>query len=559
MTDELSSPFFWDLSAPVLSPVERPHDPCYSVKDPTVVHYGGKWHVFCTLRSKVRSHQIEYVSFEKWEEADRAPRHLLRCREGYFCAPQVFYFRPHKKWYLIYQVGEPERGLQLQPAYSTTENIADPNSWSPAQLFFPKKDPKGVTQWIDFWVVCDAQRAYLFFTSLDGRMWRLWTPLEKFPHGFDHCELALQADIFEASHTYRLKGQNRYLTVVEAQGKTGRRYYKAYVADRLDGEWRPLADTEERPFAGAANVRQPEPAWADNISHGELLRAGYDETLEIDPANLRFLVQAVTEERKAGKVYGEIPWRLGLLTPQKPNSAGLSPQDMEKRGWELTFQDEFNGRGLDRSKWIDSYPDNVRTHSNNEQQYYAEDGWEVKGGRIRFKAERRSKGGMPYTSGMISSYGKFSQQHGWFEMRAKFPKGKGMWPAFWLLPITKQWPPEIDILEILGHQPNKVYFSTHWRTPEGRHQYKTHHWVGPDFSADFHTFAVEWRPEECIWYVDGLERARSTQGIPSEPMYILANLAVGGDWPGMPDETTIFPGYMEIDYIRVYRRKAGVE
>jgi len=307
-------PFVWNLSAPVLSPVERPDDPCFSVKDPTVVRYGGKWHVFCTIRSKVRTHQIEYVSFDRWEDANRAPRHLLRCREGYFCAPQVFYFRPHKKWYLVYQVAEPDRGLKLQPAYSTTDNITDPNSWSPARLFFPKEDPKGVKQWIDFWVVCDAQRAYLFFTSLNGRMWRMWTPLEKFPQGFDHCELALQADIFEASHTYRLAGQNRYLTVVEAQGKTGRRYYKAYAADRLDGEWRPLADTEERPFAGAANVRQAEPLWADNISHGELIRAGYDEMLTVDPANLQFLVQAVTDARKAGKVYGEIPWQLGLLT-----------------------------------------------------------------------------------------------------------------------------------------------------------------------------------------------------------------------------------------------------
>lgn len=314
LPSQLRPPLSWQLSPPLLSPVERPDDPCCSVKDPTVVHYGGQWHLFCTIRSAVRTHQIEYVSFDRWEDANSAPRYLLRCRDGYFCAPQVLYFRPHEKWYLVYQVGEPDRNLQLQPAFSTSDNIADPDSWSPAGLFFPDADPEGVHRWIDFWVACDEERAYLFFTSLDGRMWRMWTPLELFPYGFDHCDLALQADIFEASHTYRLLGQDSYLTVVEAQGHAGRRYYRAYVADCLGGRWQPVADTEERPFAGATNVRQPDPPWADNISHGELLRVGYDETLAVDPEDFQFLIQGVSEKLKAGRKYGEIPWQLGLLT-----------------------------------------------------------------------------------------------------------------------------------------------------------------------------------------------------------------------------------------------------
>ena len=317
VADGLKPPFFWELPAPVLSQLERPDDPCYSVKDPTIVHYDGKWHLFCTVRGKVRSHHIDYVSFERWEDANDAPRHTLTCREEYFCAPQVFYFRPHKKWYLIYQVGEPDRKLGLQPAFSTTADVGDPDSWSPAELIFPERDPDGVSRWIDFWVICDAERAYLFFTSLNGRMWRMWTPLDQFPRGFAHCELALQADIFEASHTYRILGEQRYLTIVEAEGRrNGRpRYYKAYLADRLDGPWESLADSEDQPFAGAANVRQTDPPWADNISHGELIRAGFDETLTVDPANLRLLSQCLMEKQKAGKKYGEFPWRLGLLRP----------------------------------------------------------------------------------------------------------------------------------------------------------------------------------------------------------------------------------------------------
>jgi len=310
----LCPPLAWTLSAPLVSPANRPQDPCHAVKDPTVVQHDGRWHVFSTIRSAVRTHQIEYLAFERWEDADAAPRHVLACRQGYFCAPQVFYFRPHRKWYLIYQVGEPERRLKLQPAYSTTENLADPGSWSEARLLFPGQDPRGVQKWIDFWIICDSERAWLFFTSLDGRMWRMWTALDRFPEGFDHCEQALRADIFEASHTYRLLGRDQYLTVVEAQGRGARRYYKAYLADRLDGGWTPLADSEDRPFAGAANVRQPRPAWAESISHGELIRAGCDETMTVDPANLQFLIQGVTDRLRAGRKYGEIPWRLGLLT-----------------------------------------------------------------------------------------------------------------------------------------------------------------------------------------------------------------------------------------------------
>ena len=311
---ELKAPFSWTLSPPLITAVDRPEDAYVSVKDPTVVFHEGQWHVFLTVRSAQPPVHIEYVSFDKWENANKAPRHILRWHDRYFCAPQVFCFRPHKKWYLVYQVGAPNRQVKLQPAFATTGNIADPASWSPGKLFFPETDPKGAPTWIDFWVICDAERAYLYFTSLNGKMWRMWTPIERFPEGFDHLELALQADIFEASHTYRLLGQNKYLTIVEAQGKEGRRYYKAYTADRLDGQWKPLADAEDRPFAGAANVRQPDPPWADNISHGELIRTGVDETMTVDPAGLRFLIQGVMNGAKGDKGYGGIPWRLGILT-----------------------------------------------------------------------------------------------------------------------------------------------------------------------------------------------------------------------------------------------------
>src|SRR5262249_7320780 len=99
---------------------------------------------------------------------------------------------------------------------------------------------------------------------------------------------------------------------------TCRRYYKGYLADRLDGAWKPVAASKEQPFAGAANSRHAAAPWTDSVSHGELLRAGHDETLEVDPGDLRFLFPGVSDEANNGQEHGEIPWRLGLLEPVRP-------------------------------------------------------------------------------------------------------------------------------------------------------------------------------------------------------------------------------------------------
>jgi len=307
-------PHTWEYSPPLIAPEARDSNPSRAQKDPSVVFYGGKWHVFMTVKLQGKS-AIEYCSFDEWEEADRSKRTILEVsKSDYYCAPQVFYFRPHKKWYLVYQMGVPGAN-KMWVAYSTTTDIADPDSWTQAMPILDggKDDPRKVGG-LDYWIICDDQRAYLFLTSLDGKMWRLWTRLEDFPQGFDHCELALEARIFEASHTYKLKGMDKYLTVIE---ENGRRYYKAYLADRLDGQWTPVADTAERPFAGWNNVRPAagvEP-WTDNISHGELIRDGYDETLTVDPGNLRFIFQGMWDKDKPGKGYGQFQWRIGMLTP----------------------------------------------------------------------------------------------------------------------------------------------------------------------------------------------------------------------------------------------------
>lgn len=307
-------PARWRYGPPWIAPERRDREPSRAQKDPTVVFYAGQWHVFMTVKLPGRS-AIEYCAFERWEDADAAPRFLLSLSDSdYFCAPQIFYYRPHRLWYLVYQVGIPGQD-RMWVAYSTSPDLADPRAWTRARPMLDggSGDPRPVGG-LDYWIICDATRAYLFFTSLDGRMWRCWTSRDAFPRGFAHCEVALKAEVFEASHTYRLRGSDRYLTLIE---QDGRRHYKAYLADRLDGPWTPLADTESRPFAGAANVSPGhgvEP-WTDNVSHGELVRAGYDETLVVDPAFWRFVFQGMREKDKAGVGYGGFSWRIGLLTP----------------------------------------------------------------------------------------------------------------------------------------------------------------------------------------------------------------------------------------------------
>ncbi|MEZ6059854.1 MAG: non-reducing end alpha-L-arabinofuranosidase family hydrolase [Planctomycetaceae bacterium] len=133
------------------------------------------------------------------------------------------------------------------------------------------------------------------------------------PFGWSEPQLAINGDIFEASHTYRLKGLDQYLTIVECEHGHGFRYFKAYVADRLDGDWQPLAATKENAFASLKNVTQPGDGWTAAISHGELIRTGADQRLEVDPSNLQFLFQGVSARDREGKQYGEIPWQLGLL------------------------------------------------------------------------------------------------------------------------------------------------------------------------------------------------------------------------------------------------------
>jgi beta-glucanase (GH16 family) len=232
--------------------------------------------------------------------------------------------------------------------------------------------------------------------------------------------------------------------------------------------------------------------------------------------------------------------------------------------WTLVFSDDFNGTTLNKNKWSTCYwwADEKKGCTNGgsgDLHWYQPDDVFVNNGILRLRAQKRQMNGYEYTSGMISSHDKFAFQYGYAEMRAKMPKGRGFWTTFWLGSQGKKWPPEIDIAEYLGSEPNNVHMTVHYSTPTSKHQSSPWGYTGADFSADYHTYAVEWNPKEIIWYVDGIERRRrftATENIPHEAMYVMATFALGKAWINTPpDETTPFPSYHNIDYIKVWRHK----
>lgn len=229
-------------------------------------------------------------------------------------------------------------------------------------------------------------------------------------------------------------------------------------------------------------------------------------------------------------------------------------------GWALTFHDEFDGASLDSAKWNTTYMwggEGARTlPGNGEQQVYLDDQFEFRGdGSLRIRAEKKDSvwygKTYHYASGLITTYQKFAQQKGYFEMRARLPAGQGLWPAFWMLLNRPSWPPEIDIMEVLGDDPETVYLSKHSNADGDQTQVA----MLFDTSAAFHVYGLEWDDTRLTWYLDGLPVAQSTRSSDmNEPMQLLLNLAVGGYWPGAPDDTTPFPAYLQVDYVRAWQR-----
>jgi beta-glucanase (GH16 family) len=258
------------------------------------------------------------------------------------------------------------------------------------------------------------------------------------------------------------------------------------------------------------------------------------------------------------------------------STIAYSADSSSKNGWKLVWRDEFDGRALSSNKW------NILTREQSkhaEVQYYVPDEAYLENGCLRLRSRIRDFGSQHYTSGRVDTSGKFAPVYGRFEIRARLPRGQGLWPAHWLYPQNRDWAmerlmaetvakgqealipehrpwySEIDIMEFLGHT-NIVYGTLHYCSFDGQKKSSSGKW-SPDFdlTAGFHNYVLEWEPSLMRWFVDDHLLHTTTNGIPHTPHYLILNTAVGGKWPGNPDDTTAFPQYHDIEYVRVYAKE----
>lgn len=330
----LGKPIKWKSTGILVAPQNDATHFVFSIKDPTIFRYHDKWEIYATAYMvsgpaaaaflnpgtnppprRGGTFNMIHVSFADWKDAPQAKLDYMDAKPGfggYRCAPEVFYFSPQKKWYYTFQT--------QPPVYCTSDTPDDPMSWSAPQPFFAPHTPMPNLP-IDFHFIGDGQYMYMFFTGDDGNFYRSRTAYADFPKGFSAPVIAMHGTrntVFEAGFTYKIKGVDKYLTCVEALGPT--RYYRAYVADKLDGEWSPVAgfDTFEHPFAGANNMGFDDGVapWSGQVSHGEMIREVNDERMVLDPDNLMFLYQGLSNAENHGD-YGRLPYKVGLLRAVK--------------------------------------------------------------------------------------------------------------------------------------------------------------------------------------------------------------------------------------------------
>lgn len=227
--------------------------------------------------------------------------------------------------------------------------------------------------------------------------------------------------------------------------------------------------------------------------------------------------------------------------------------------WTVAFSDEFNDTAFDTTKWDYKYPrsgDMAYSNWNNgEAQWYKRENITEGGGYLSLTAKRESTTSpssgrtFDHSSGLIQSKPSFNFQHGYMEARMKLPKGSGFWPAFWTWSSNEQWPPEIDAMEFYGD--NTSLLDQTYHGPDGSDGSRI---SNADWTADWHTFAVDWEPGRLTWYVDGVA-TKTLSEAPALKMYLIANLAVAnGTRAPAPNSSTPLPSSMKIDYIRAWKR-----
>ncbi|GAA3227953.1 glycoside hydrolase family 16 protein [Actinocorallia longicatena] len=250
----------------------------------------------------------------------------------------------------------------------------------------------------------------------------------------------------------------------------------------------------------------------------------------------------------------------------RPTESAPIGIDQAKINWKLAWREEFNGAGApDPARWNVAVGNGINGYGHKALQYYdrasaVQDG---KGSLVLTARPRKNGqtcwyGPCAYTSGRIDSKGKISYGYGRYTARMRTPTGVGLWPAFWLQTVatTEAAYSEIDVLETIGNEPNRVQGFAH--TLKGRVG-KGELWLDEPLSAGYHVYGADWTPTEITWTLDGRPYAqlKRYKAWPfTTPMFLILNLQVGGEWPGKPDAATRFPARMHVDWIRIYKGTA---
>lgn len=313
----------WNVDDPILFRTKAEPFDHFAVKDPTIVFTNGRYHMFYTGANASGGWQMLYSTATTLEGFRTAPHvFLTRISESYFAAPEVFFFEPQGLWYLIYQDGT------FGAAYATTNNIADPNSWSgPHSLGI-----SGNLGW-DYYVICDTASCYMYNSPDDGsrRIFLRRTSLSSFPTGWSAPTISL-TDTFEGVNVYRSIADGQYYLVVE--DLLDNRYYELWTSTSAGGPWTRVSEK----WAWRGNLTFNGSAWTNNVSHGDILRAGINQRLEISDINhVDFLIQGTTQLSCCP--YQQIPWDLGIIRnyPRPTGGNLLTNADIESgtTGWSV--------------------------------------------------------------------------------------------------------------------------------------------------------------------------------------------------------------------------------
>lgn len=241
-------------------------------------------------------------------------------------------------------------------------------------------------------------------------------------------------------------------------------------------------------------------------------------------------------------------------------------------GYTLAWSDEFNGTSLDATAWSAEQGDGCPSlcgWGNNELEYYLPppNNLFFQDGKMMIELKAEAYGGKNYTSSRIKTQGKKTFKYGRIDIRAILPKGNGVWPALWMLPqdnVYGGWPRsgEIDIMELKGGEPNRSLATMHFGPgPNSTYISRSYTLPSGTFNDEFHVFSIEWKQDQIKCFVDN--NLFSTINKPdvgaatwpfNEQFYFLVNLAVGGNFPGPVDATTVFPQWLIVDYVRVYQQ-----